>query len=214
MSPAGEPLCKIINETTHIQSGRQAEVVRREKYFNAAVRPEIWSDGVGGLFTRGEAMMAMESQRAELDKLAIRSVIEGYSNAASRRDWTLLDQLFVDHATWSTRGTGVDRDIEGRENIVATISNAVDRLDVFLQMPSACWIEVDGDRATASTVVCERVMIDAVRGKVQYGIYYDELFKTCAGWRFYKRVFRTSYVDDAKTGQGFARADQAAIGGA
>lgn len=139
----------------------------------------------------------MSEQHIELSKLAIRGVIDSYSNAVSRRDWALLSSLFAEDAIWSTRGTGTDRDIDGRDKIVETISGALKALPVLLSMPSGHFIEVDGDRAKASTVMMERVVIDKDRGKVQYGIYHDTLARTGGTWKFQTRVFHTIHVDES-----------------
>lgn len=130
------------------------------------------------------------------DRLAIRDLIDAYSNAVNHRDWARLGELFIADGVWITRGTGKDRDIQGSRDVVAAISAAVGRFEMLVQSPSAPCICLQGDRATATSALQETVRVNPEYGLTVIGTYYDDLVRTPEGWKFARRRFQATYIDD------------------
>jgi len=131
------------------------------------------------------------------DRLAIRELIELYTDAVTRRDWDATGAVFADDAAWSI-GPPTNVALEGRRAIVAGLKGMVEPFDVFVQMTHSIVVELDGDRATARTIVhgFGRAR-DRSTGVFALGAYSDELVRDGDGWLFKSRRFDPLYIDNA-----------------
>jgi len=131
------------------------------------------------------------------DRLAIRELIELYSDAVTRRDWDATGAVFAPDAIW-TIGEPTNIALEGRAAIVAGLRRMVEPFDVFVQMTHSIVIELDGDRAAARTIVngFGRAR-DRSAGVFALGTYTDALERADAGWLFTSRRFDAIYVDNS-----------------
>lgn len=134
------------------------------------------------------------------DRLAIRDIIDSYSNAVSRRDWDLLSDIFAENGIWRVRGVGEDREVESRAAVVEAVSSVVSSFEFLVQMPHAPNIVLSGDTATATTVMQEIVRVNADTGLALYGIYYDRLVRTESGWKFAERRFQAVHINPSPLG--------------
>ena len=128
------------------------------------------------------------------DRFLIRELIDDYSNICTQRAWDRLPDLFTDECVWRTRGS-VHRDYFGRAQVVAAIISVVDGYRMVFQMPHAPSISLDGDAATATTLINEIVRVDDAQGRLVLAIYHDKVVRTAQGWKFAERMFRGTYIE-------------------
>jgi len=129
------------------------------------------------------------------DRIAIRDVIDRYSDAATRRDWPNLGATFHDDAVWSVGG-GVNLEFRSRENIEAGLRAAVSKFEFFVQMTHSVVIELDGPRARARTLLNEMGRNSAQKtGLFLLGFYEDVLSRREGRWAFDSRRFEPIYND-------------------
>ena len=122
------------------------------------------------------------------DRFLIRELIDEYSNVCTQRDWKRLGDLFVENCVWRTRGTH-PRDFRGREAVAAAITSVAESYPLIFQMPHAPRIQLDGDRATATTLMHEIGRMPDESVAFALGVYCDTLVRTAQGWQFEERVF-------------------------
>lgn len=130
--------------------------------------------------------------RALADRFMIRELIDEYSNVCTQKSWDRLGELFVEDCVWRTTGTNV-RLFEGRDAVVAAITAVVEGYPFVFQMPHAPRIQLDGDRATATTLMHEIGKIDEATIGSAIAVYRDTLVRTESGWKFAERVFDGLY---------------------
>jgi ketosteroid isomerase-like protein len=135
--------------------------------------------------------------RAITDRLAIREVIELYSDAVTRRDWTTVGAVFAEGAVWVI-APPTDIELRGRAAIAKGVAKMVEAFEVFVQMTHSIVIELDGDRAAARTIVNGFGRLrDGSRGAFALGTYIDELVRAGDGWLFQSRRFDPLFIDNA-----------------
>lgn len=128
-----------------------------------------------------------------VDRLQIRDLIEGYSNAVNRRDWDLLASLFADDGVWSVMGAHTDREVRGRDAVRREISSVVEPFELCFQVIGAVHIRLDGDRAAATSGLQDFIKIASEADMTLFGIYHDVFVRTSQGWRFQRREYRGRY---------------------
>ncbi|WP_439534416.1 nuclear transport factor 2 family protein [Polymorphobacter sp.] len=119
------------------------------------------------------------------DRLALRELIDRYSDAVIHKDAMAWGATWSDDATWRFRGG----EIEGREAIVATWTRAMAGFDSvwFSAFPGR--IEISGDTAVMLTHTFEYLMPAGGPPRLQSGLYNDRAIRTADGWRFAERSF-------------------------
>ncbi len=129
------------------------------------------------------------------DRLAIRELIERYSTAVSTKQFDVMGSVFHPHATWHV-GAPLNKGYETREKIQAGISASVARYDCLVQMSHSSIIELDGDRATACTIMNEVGRHAASNSRMELlGTYNDVITRIDARWGFESRRFECLNVD-------------------
>lgn len=122
------------------------------------------------------------------DEVAIQMLLNQYSVSASRRDWGALVATFAPHAVWEIPSR--DCRFEGHEAIRSALVSLTAGTDFVIQQNSPGWIRVDGDRATARSVIAENGKVSgSADGFQALGFYDDVLARTADGWRFEHRTF-------------------------
>jgi ketosteroid isomerase-like protein len=133
---------------------------------------------------------------AASDRLAIRELIEAYSDVLNVRDFFAMAQLFTDDAIWQVDPPFSLR-FEGAA-IATNIAAMVAKFAFLMQMAHGTVIVVEGDRATARTTVHELGLAEGgASGLNSFGIYHDVLVRTANGWRFAARRFQSLFLDTA-----------------
>ena len=135
--------------------------------------------------------------RASSDRLAIRELIELYSDAVTRRDWNTAGAVFAEDAVW-TIGAPTNVELRGRAAIAKGVADMVGAFEVFVQMTHSIVVELHGDRATARTIVNGFGRLrDRSRGTFTLGTYHDVLTRNGDGWLFQSRRFEPIFIDTA-----------------
>jgi ketosteroid isomerase-like protein len=134
------------------------------------------------------------------DELAVRRVVEGYSDAVNCRDSAAYAALFDHEAVW-TLGAPMNRRIEGRASIVRYLDSVLGAMDFMVQMVHNVMVTIDGDTAHSRATVRE-VGRAADGGKASripalsvLALYEDELRRSGNRWRFVTRRFSIIYYD-------------------
>lgn len=122
---------------------------------------------------------------AEADRLAIRELIDGYSDAVIRRDRSRWASAWHTHAVWRFSG----RVVEGREEIVALWEKAMAGYKAVFFAAFPGFIAVDGDAAKVCTHTFEHLTLVDGTNRFQAGLYDDRAMRTDAGWKFIERTF-------------------------
>jgi uncharacterized protein (TIGR02246 family) len=141
-------------------------------------------------------MMTAENVVKNLaDHVAVRHVVDRYTDALNWRDWDILEGLFTEDAVWVvTTSTGeVQERREGRHGVATGIRGLVeDSAGDVVQMNHATVVHVTGDRARArSTMESTYWTPDGTR-TLLFAMYDDELVREQDGeWRFERREWRT-----------------------
>ncbi len=124
------------------------------------------------------------------DRLAIRELNELYGDAVRRHDASDWAKLWAEDAVWAIR----DRDITGREAIVAQWRTAMAgyKYVSFSSQPGA--ISVSGDHAAARINTIE--FLEPVDGpkRWQFGRYDDTLVRKQGVWLYARRQFTLQNV--------------------
>jgi ketosteroid isomerase-like protein len=129
-----------------------------------------------------------------VDRLAIRELIEAYSDALNLRDFTTMAKLFEEDSVWQV-GAPFNLRFEGTA-IATNIAAMVRNFPFLVQMTHGIVVELMGNSATARTTVHEvGQAADSTSGLNSFGIYYDELVRTSDGWRFAVRRFHGLYLE-------------------
>lgn len=129
------------------------------------------------------------------DRLAIRDVIDRYSDAVTRRAWPEVGATFHEDAVWSA-GAPFNLEHRTRAAIETRLSGGIAALEFLVQMAHSVVIEIEGDRATARSIIHELGRNAALRsGLFLVGVYNDALSRREGRWAFERRHFEPLYLD-------------------
>lgn len=124
------------------------------------------------------------------DKLAIRELIDRYSDAVNLRDADAWSATWADDGSWHFHG----QQRQGRDAILATWTAAMAgfRQVWFMAYPGA--IEIDGDLAHVRTHTFEHLVPNDGPPRLQSGLYADIVIRTATGWQFQERKFSSQEI--------------------
>mgnify|MGYP003404280432 FL=1 len=124
------------------------------------------------------------------DEIAIQQVLNRYTEGSSRADWDQVVGTFTADGVWHVPGVGT---FTGRAEIEPVMAGFIAQMDYFVQLNTPAIIKVDGDTATARSVIRE---CGKFKGKDEalevLGFYSDELVRTGQGWKFAKRTWQAA----------------------
>ena len=122
------------------------------------------------------------------DEAAIQQCLNLYSEGCSRADWPQVEATFMPDGVWVAPAVGT---FTGWAEMHPVMSGFVAQMDYFIQVNAPAVIRVQGDKASARSVIRE---CGKFKGRDEalevMGIYTDELARTASGWRFVKRTFQ------------------------
>lgn len=122
------------------------------------------------------------------DELAIQQVINSYSEGGSRGDWDQVASTFTPDGIWEVLVFSVK--FEGRDAIRDAQASFAAPMDYLVQANSPGVITVNGDSATARSVVREHGKFAGKDEALEVlGHYDDKLIRTAEGWKFSHRIF-------------------------
>jgi hypothetical protein len=129
------------------------------------------------------------------DRLAIRELIERYSDAITRRAWDDMGATYHEDGVW-TCAAPMNLELRTRAVIQETIGAGLADYDLVVQMTHSIVIDLQGDKATARTVLNETSRNSkANTGLFLLGIYNDRLSRRNGRWGFDHRVFKPVFMD-------------------
>lgn len=124
------------------------------------------------------------------EEMAIQQLLNLYTEGSCRADWDQVLGTFTDDGVWDVPGVGR---FSGRAEIEPVMAAFVAQMDYFIQLNTPAIIEVEGDRATARSVIRE---CGKFKGRDEalevLGFYRDELVRTAQGWKFSQRSFKSA----------------------
>ena len=127
------------------------------------------------------------------DHVAIRELVDRYTDRLNQRNFAALADLFTADATWQVDAP-FNLFFQGAE-IARSIEALLVRFPFLIQLVHGTAVELEADFATARTTIRELGQAaDGASGLDSYGIYHDRLVRTPSGWRFAARRFQPLYM--------------------
>src|SRR5262249_50244978 len=122
------------------------------------------------------------------DRLDIVDVLNRYAAAVDASDWLRLRSCF----TKDGRMTFPTRTLGSPDEIVAAVSQVVERMAFQQHLIGSHQVAVDGDRAAATcSLYASQVPKDPDEPMlITIGTYHDELRRTVDGWKLVHRELR------------------------
>ncbi len=132
------------------------------------------------------------------DEVAIQQTLNAYSFHASVGDLQAMVATYLPDGVWDIPGVGAR--FEGHEAILAGAGAVTGGIEYMVQVNAPALIEVDGDTATARSVIRECGKYTGRQTSLEVlGIYTDKLVRTPEGWRFALRTFTVRGMHDFDT---------------
>jgi hypothetical protein len=129
------------------------------------------------------------------DEFAIQQTLNTYSVNASLGQLEEMAATFAPDGVWEIPGIGAR--FEGREAVLAGARAVVGALEFIVQINSPAVIAVDGDTASAQSVIRECGKYAGRQTALEVlGTYTDRLVRTAEGWRFALRTFTVRGMHD------------------
>lgn len=124
-----------------------------------------------------------------IDEIAIQQTLNTYTEGSSRADWDQVLSTFMPDGAWEAAG----HRFEGHAAIRAAMGGFIAEFAYFVQTNAPAMITIDGDKATARSVIREcGKYADSDELLEVLGSYTDELVRTEQGWKFARRTFAVS----------------------
>jgi len=137
------------------------------------------------------------------DRLEIQELFVDYTQAIDRRNWDELDDVFTADAFIDYASTGGSAgDLPSTKEFLA---KAMPMFQSFQHMVGTSKIVVDGDTATATSILHNPMTLPAKDGEPPHtffvGVWYhDKLVRTANGWRIKERVEELSFMHNVPAG--------------
>lgn len=128
------------------------------------------------------------------DRLAIRELVERWSDGTNNHDWAALEALFTEDAVWDV-GEPLNFKVQGRREIVSMLREKMRPSQYVVQTPHAIIVELRGSTASARSTIHEVCRFADGAGLEMMGTYFDELVKDASGWRFRRRNYRCTFLN-------------------
>ena len=120
------------------------------------------------------------------DRLAIRELIDRYSDAVSRFDLEVWDDLWTDDGEWQLMGNH----LRGKEAIAGFWGAVLNSLDSVIFQAQPVAVAIDGDQASGRVLVMETLKPKDGERRAIHGHYDDTYVKEAGVWRFRMRRHR------------------------
>ena len=123
-----------------------------------------------------------------IDKLDIQETISLYHEGASTADVDRLIATFLPDGIWEV--PSMNMRCQGHVEMLETMSAVLAPIEYLVQINAPAIIEVDGDTASARSLIRESAKFRNRPGLMDVvGQYIDELKRTSDGWKFAHRTF-------------------------
>ena len=135
-----------------------------------------------------------------IDELAIQQTISLYHEGASKPDLEQLIGTFLPNGVWEVPALGFR--CEGHAAMRDLMSAVLAPIEYLVQINAPAIIVVDGDRASARSLVRECAKYrDQERPVDVVGQFTDDLARTPTGWKFAHRRFAILGTDGQPGGR-------------
>ena len=127
------------------------------------------------------------------DRLAIRELMDIYSDAVNQRDTALWASTWAEDSSWKLPVIPGMENVVGKENIVNAWQAGMAMFPFIFMSISVGDIQVNGNTATVrayTTEVCTTLDGTEIRPRGQYD---DQLVKIDGQWLFKERIFHSLY---------------------
>ena len=131
---------------------------------------------------------------AWIDKLAITELAYRYADAVTRGDWDAFEAVWAPDGVWE-EAPPVEVHVEGARAIREHVAPSLDRADFYVQMIHGVVVTLHGDGRASARTHLQGMAKAGQHTFVNYGIYYDELVKSEAGWQYTFRRLEHLYVE-------------------
>jgi ketosteroid isomerase-like protein len=122
------------------------------------------------------------------DEFSIQQTISRYSEGASRADWNQVLSTYMPDGVWEIAALGAR--FAGHKAIQDALHQFCDPMDFIVQLNNPALIQIQGDTATARSVIRECGKYAGRNEALEVlGFYADKLLRTSDGWKFTHRVF-------------------------
>lgn len=122
------------------------------------------------------------------DDFSIQQTISRYAEGASRGDWVQVLSTYMPNGVWEITSFGAK--FEGHKAIQEALLQFSDPMDYIVQINGPALTQIEGDTATARSVIREcGKYAGRNEGLEVLGFYADKLLRTPDGWKFTDRVF-------------------------
>lgn len=129
------------------------------------------------------------------DEIAVQQTLNTYSVNASLGKLEEMVATFLPHGVWEVPDIGAR--FEGQDSILAGAKLINESLEYIVQLNSPAIIKVNGDTATAQSVIRECGKYAGTQRSLEVlGLYSDKLVRTPDGWRFAVRTFTVRGMHD------------------
>lgn len=122
---------------------------------------------------------------SQADRLAIRELLDLYSDAVITRDGARWASTWAEDAVWRFHG----RETRGRDAIVAAWATAMAGYEAVFFSAFPGEIVATGDEASMRTHTLEHLVLADGSTRLQSGLYDDRLARLDGGWKFTERTF-------------------------
>ncbi|WP_161980721.1 nuclear transport factor 2 family protein [Streptococcus sp. S784/96/1] len=134
-----------------------------------------------------------------MEKLALKELVDTFSNLADIKDTKTQAQLFVENATLTSHNGDQVFKQEGRDAIEEACAAFLALFDTVYHLNGQQVVQIDGDKATG-TAYCHVVLIGAneegQRIQTTQGVRYeDEYVKVDGQWKIANRTSHFIYTD-------------------
>lgn len=125
------------------------------------------------------------------DRLAIRELLEHYSDAVNQRDADSWGATWAEDSEWNLPVVPGMESIKGKANIVAAWVESMKLFPFVHMVGTPGRIDVNGDRATMRSYTAEVATMQNGEEIRPRGQYNDELVKIDGQWLFKRRAFQS-----------------------
>jgi len=123
-----------------------------------------------------------------IDKVEIQETISLYHEGGSTADYDQLVATFLSDGIWEVPAMKIRS--QGHDDIRSTVSAIMAPIEYLVQINAPAVVVVDGDKASARSLVRESAKLRDHPGLMDVvGQYHDDLERTADGWRFARRSF-------------------------
>lgn len=132
-----------------------------------------------------------------VDHLAIRQLIDRYTDVVNNRSWQQLPDIFAREAVWEA-GRPINMKFEGIAAVIKGIPESVEKMELLVQQASGVIISVgDDNKAQVRSYLTEFGRLrENGKGMHAKGMYQDVVMKEQGEWKFLSRTFILTYFDE------------------